>query len=160
MNDIVETVRSWPWFWAWLAFFAVVLLRAGGTYGIGRGIAAGALRDRGPGPKVGRAMQQVRRWGPPAVTVSFFTVGAQTAVNLAAGLARMSVRRYLTGLLPGAVIWATIWSTIGMSAFLAVFSGGSERAAWLLVLAVVLVVAFLLARSIRQIEPPVEPEDD
>lgn len=160
MSDVVETVRSWPWLWAWLAFFAVVLLRAGATYGIGRGIAAGALRDRHPGPKVGQAMRQVRRWGPPAVTVSFFTVGAQTAVNLAAGLARMSVRRYLTGLLPGAVIWATIWSTIGMSAFLAVFSGGSERAAWLLVLSVVLAVTFLLARSIRQVEPPTEADGD
>jgi len=160
MSEVVDAVRSWPWLWAWLAFFAIVLLRAGATYGIGRAVAAGALRGREPGPRVRGAMRHVRRWGPPAVTVSFFTVGAQTAVNLAAGLARMRVPAYLTGLVPGAAIWATIWSTIGMSAFLAVFRGGSERAAWLLVLAVVLVVAFLLARAARQVEPEDVPEPD
>ena len=158
MSDVIESVRSWPWLWAWLAFFAIVFLRAGGTYGIGRAVAAGVLRDRHPGPKVDRAMRLVHRWGPPAVTVSFFTVGAQTAINFAAGLSRMTVPRYLTGLLPGAVIWATIWSTIGMSAFLAVFSGGSERAAWLLLLAVVVVVAFLLVRAVREVDPPGDPE--
>lgn len=160
MNDVIESIRSWPWLWAWLAFFMIVLVRAGATYGIGRAIAAGVLRDRRPGPKVGRAMQQVHRWGPPAVTVSFFTVGAQTAINLGAGLSRMTLPRYLTGLLPGAAIWATIWSTIGMSAFLAVFSGGSERSAWLIVLAVVVAVAVLLARSVRQADPAPDLERD
>lgn len=160
MSSLVESIRAWPWAWAWLAFFAIVLLRAGATYLIGRGIAAGVLRDREPGPKVRRAMEHVQRWGPPAVTVSFFTVGAQTAVNLAAGLARMTGPRYLTGLVPGAAIWATIWATIGMSAFLAVFSGGSDRAAWAIVLVVVLVVALLLARSIRQADPAGERGTD
>ena len=160
MSSVVESIRSWPWLWAWLAFFAIVLLRAGATYGIGRAIAAGALRGREAGPKTRRAMATVDRWGPPAVTLSFLTVGAQTAVNLAAGLARMGVPRYLSGLVPGAAVWATIWTTIGMSAFLAVFSGGSDRAAWLLVLLVVLVVAVLLTRAIRQVEPAAGPERD
>ncbi|GAA3534290.1 hypothetical protein AFL01nite_06080 [Aeromicrobium flavum] len=160
MSDVLDSVRSWPWAWAWLTFFVVVLLRAGGTYGIGRALAAGLVRDREPGARVRAAMAQVARWGPPAVTVSFFTVGAQTAVNLAAGLARMTFPRYLTGLLPGAVIWATVWSTIGMSAFLAVFSGGSERAAWFFLLAVVVVVAVLLGRSIREPGPAPDPEQD
>lgn len=160
MSEVLDAIRSWPWFWAWLTFFVVVLLRAGGTYGIGRAIAAGVLREREPGPRVRAAMAQVERWGPPAVTVSFFTVGAQTAVNLGAGLARMSFPRYLTGLVPGAVIWASIWSTIGMSAFLAVFSGGSERLAWLFVLLVVVVVAVLLTRSFRQSAPARDPHAD
>lgn len=160
MSDVIESIRSWPWLWAWLTFFAIVFVRAGATYGIGRAIAAGVLHDRRPRPKVALAMRQVRRWGPPAVTVSFFTVGAQTAINLAAGLARMTVPRYLTGLVPGAAIWATVWSTIGMSAFLAVFSGGSERSAWFIVLAVVVVVAVLLARAARQADPAVEPDQD
>lgn len=159
MSDVIEAIRSWPWMWAWLAFFAIVMLRAGGTYGIGRAVAAGTLRDR-PRPKVEGAMRQVRRWGPPAVTVSFFTVGAQTAINFAAGLARMSVPRYLTGLVPGAAIWATIWSTIGMSAFYAVFSAKSQRSAWLILLAVVVVVAVLLARAARQVDPSAESEGD
>ncbi len=161
MNELIESIRTWPWLWAWLTFFLIVLLRAGATYGIGRAIAAGVLRRRELGPKVRAAMGQVERWGPPAVTLSFFTVGAQTAVNLGAGLARMSVPRYLSGLVPGAAIWATIWSTIGMSAFLAVFSGGrTERLAWLLVLLVVVVMVVLLARSIRQVGPTREPGQD
>ena len=160
MSEVLDSIRAWPWFWAWLTFFVIVLLRAGATYGIGRAIAAGLLREREPGPRVRAAMRQVERWGPPAVTVSFFTVGAQTAVNLGAGLARMSFPRYLTGLVPGAVIWATIWSTIGMSAFLAVFTGGSERLAWLFVLLVVVVVAVLLRRSARQSDPAREAGTD
>lgn len=160
MSEVLDAIRAWPWFWAWLTFFVIVLLRAGGTYGIGRAIAAGVLREREPGPRVRAAMTQVERWGPPAVTVSFFTVGAQTAVNLGAGLARMSFPRYLTGLVPGAVVWASIWSTIGMSAFLAVFTGGSERLAWLFVLLVVVVVAVLLTRSFRQSAPARDPRAD
>src|SRR5690606_15185925 len=54
VSDVIESVRSWPWLWAWLAFFAIVFLRAGGTYGIGRAVAAGVLRDRHPGPKADR----------------------------------------------------------------------------------------------------------
>ena len=160
MSAVIEAIRSWPWLWAWLAFFAIVLLRAGGTYGIGRAVAAGVLRNRGPGPRTMSAMQQVQRWGPPAVTLSFFTVGAQTGVNLAAGLARMTFPQYLSGLVPGAAVWATIWSTIGMSGFLAVFTGGSERLAWVLVLLVTAIVALLLGRSIRQVGPrsPTSPE--
>jgi membrane protein DedA with SNARE-associated domain len=160
MSDVLDSIRAWPWAWAWLTFFVIVLLRAGGTYGIGRAVAAGTLRDREPGARIRAAMDQVERWGPPAVTVSFFTVGAQTAVNLGAGLARMSFQRYLTGLVPGAVIWATVWSTIGMSAFLAVFTGGAERVAWLFVLLVVVVVAVLVTRSIRRSAPAREPRAD
>lgn len=160
MSDVLDSIRSWPWAWAWLTFFVIVMLRAGATYGIGRAAAAGMLRRSEPGPRVLAAMRQVERWGPPAVTVSFFTVGAQTAVNFGAGLARMTFPRYLTGLVPGAVIWATVWSTIGMSAFLAVFSGGSERVAWLFVLLVVVAVAVLLTRAIRQSVPASETERD
>lgn len=149
MSDLVESIRAWPWAWSWLAFFVIVVLRAGGTYAIGRGVAAGVLRRRTPGERLAWAMDRVERWGPAAVTLSFFTVGAQTAINFGAGLARMSLPRYLTGLIPGAAIWATIWATIGMSAVAAVFTGGAERAAWLLVLLIGLVVAGLLARSVR-----------
>lgn len=149
MSGWIESIRSWPWVWAWLTFFVIVLLRAGSTYAIGRAVTAGVLRRREPGPRTLVAMRQVERWGPPAVTASFLTVGAQTAVNFAAGLGRMTVGRYLTVLVPGAAVWATIWSTIGISAVYAVFTGGAERAAWLLALLAAAVVALLLARAVR-----------
>lgn len=149
MSDVVESIRDWPWLWAWLTFFVIVMLRAGGTYGIGRAIAAGLLRRREPGERTLAAMRTVERWGPPAVTLSFFTIGAQSAINLAAGLARMPLPRYLTGLVPGAMIWATVWCTIGMSALYAVFSGGAERIAWILLCVIVVVVGVLVARAVR-----------
>lgn len=146
---MIEEMQSWPFAWAWLAFFAVAFFRAGGTYLIGRLAAAGLIRRREPGPGVRRAMAQIDRWGAPAVAASFLTVGAQTVINFSAGLATMSVPRYLSGLVPGAAIWGTIWATIGMTAFYAVFSGGGNRAAWLVLFVLVIVLAVLVSRSVR-----------
>ncbi|RLV56541.1 hypothetical protein D9V41_05555 [Aeromicrobium phragmitis] len=151
MSDVIEQMRSWPWLWAWLGFFAVAVLRAGGTYLIGRGITAGVVHWRRPNERVRAMMDRVGRWGPPAVTVSFLTVGVQTAVNLAAGLIAMPWPRYLLGLLPGAAIWASIWSTIGMAAFLAALAGLRGEPAILVALAAgILLVATLVWRSRRR----------
>ena len=139
----MEEITSWPWGWAWLTLFGIVLLRAGATYGIGRAVAAGMLHRRPPGPGVRRAMDRVEQWGPPVVTASFLTVGAQTVVNAAAGLVAMTFQRYLLGLVPGAAIWAAIWSTIGAGIFVAATRAGSNRdeAIVLAIVTVVLVVA-------------------
>lgn len=138
-------IRSWPWAWAWLALFGIVLLRAGATYGIGRLVAAGVLRRREPGPRLLAAAERVDRWGPPVVTASFLTVGAQTVVNAGAGLARMTWPRYLLGLVPGAAIWATVWSTIGAGAFLVALRTGRDRGEAVLVGVAVLVLVALVA---------------
>lgn len=160
MNDVLDTIRDWPWGWAWLTFFVVVLLRAGGTYGIGRAVAAGVVRRRPPGPRVQAAMDRVNRWGPPAVTLSFLTVGAQTAVNAAAGLTRMGVLRYLSGLVPGAVLWATVWTTIGMGAFyLALGSGENHLLAVSIAMVAVLVSVVLLLAIRRERVAPAADRD-
>jgi membrane protein DedA with SNARE-associated domain len=63
-------------------------------------------------------MQQlVARWGAPVVTVSFLTVGIQTLVNLAAGVMRMPLRRYLPALTVGAILWAFLYATVGFATF-------------------------------------------
>lgn len=138
MNDVLDSIRAWPWAWAWLALFGIVLLRAGSTFAIGRLIASGAARGREPGARLADAMARVDRWGPPAVTFSFLTVGAQTVINLAAGLCRMTVPRYLLGLVPGAALWATIWTTIGAGVVGAVTAGGTSAVVVLLVAAALL----------------------
>ncbi len=144
-------IRSWPWAVAWLVLFAIVLLRAGATYGIGRAVAAGVLRRRPPGPRLRAAAERVERWGPPVVTASFLTVGAQTVVNAGAGLAGMSVPRYLLGLVPGAAIWATIWSTLGAGAFfVALRSGRDQGEAVAIGVAVLVCVAVVLAVASRR----------
>ncbi len=149
---MTEQIRSWPWAWAWLTLFAIVLLRAGATYGIGRLVAAGVVRRRPPGPRLQAAVDRVERWGPPVVTASFLTVGAQTVVNAGAGLARMSVPRYLVGLVPGAALWATVWSTVGAGVFLAALRSGTDRgqAVAVAVAAVVLVAVVAAVASRRR----------
>lgn len=154
MHDLLDAIRSWPWAWAWLTFFVVVLLRAGGTYGLGRAVAAGVVHRRPPGERVRRAMDTVNRWGPPAVTLSFLTVGAQTVINAAAGLTRMGFVRYLCGLVPGAALWATIWTAIGGAALLLAFRSTQDRgtAIAIVVVAVLVVLGLVvvIGRERRQ----------
>lgn len=149
MSDVLESIRSWPWAWAWLTLFGIVLLRAGSTFAIGRLVAAGAARRREPGPRLASAMERVDRWGPPAVTLSFLTVGAQTVINLAAGLCRMTVPRYLLGLVPGAALWATIWASIGAGVVALLRSAGSHPALVALVVGVLVAVALVAYASAR-----------
>ena len=149
MNDVLESIRSWPWAWAWLALFAIVVLRAGGTFVIGRLIASSAARGREPSPRMQIAIERVDRWGPPAVTLSFLTVGAQTVINLAAGLCRMTTPRYLLGLVPGAALWATIWTSIGAGVVAVVRSAQSHPALIALVVCVVIAVAAAACMSGR-----------
>src|SRR5699024_10344119 len=93
-----------PWVWVWIALFIIVFLRAGGTYLIGRAARAGMSRinaiQRVMASSVyQRAEQALDRWGPPAVAVSFLTIGFQTAINLAAGVVRMRLYPYVLTLL-------------------------------------------------------------
>ncbi len=151
MNDILDEIRAWPWAWAWLTLFAIVLLRAGSTYGIGRLAAGGAARLRPPGPRLRAAMERVDRWGPPAVTLSFLTIGAQTVINLGAGLAGMTWPRYLLGLVPGAALWATLWASVGLGLVALLREGGTRAVVG--VAGAVVVVAVVLALATRRPSP-------
>src|SRR6476469_2126336 len=97
--------------------FCIVMLRANATYWIGRGAATGAARTR-LSRVVGsatfrRAHGIVARWGAPVVTGSFLTVGIQSLFNLAAGVARMPLRRYLPAVTLGSILWALLYATVG-----------------------------------------------
>ncbi|MEG9226828.1 DedA family protein [Aeromicrobium sp. Sec7.5] len=158
MNDVLESIRAWPWVWAWLTLFAIVLLRAGSTFAIGRLIAAGAARTGEPRPRLVAATARVDRWGPPAVTLSFLTVGAQTVINLAAGLCRMTVPRYLLGLVPGAALWATIWTTIGAGVVASLTRTDGE--ARLLIGVVVVVLVAVVVVTVRTGSRATSPPDE
>jgi membrane protein DedA with SNARE-associated domain len=103
--------------------FGIVMLRANATYWIGRGAESGAERTRLSraleSPKFRRAQAIVARWGAPVVTVSFLTVGIQTLINLAAGVARMPLRRYLPAVTLGCILWALLYATVGFVTFAA-----------------------------------------
>lgn len=149
------------------ALFAIVLLRAQATYWIGRGVIAGALRtrfaDKLTGPRTTRAVELLTKWGPPVVTVSFFTVGFQTVANAAAGLIRMPWLRYTIAMLIGCVAWALIYATIGFAAFDAAMALAAHSP-WLLVAVILALVAVVVAvivrrRRRRSASPPDLTED-
>ncbi|WP_447644949.1 VTT domain-containing protein [Nocardioides zeae] len=137
---------------AFALLWLVATLRGGATYGLGRGLrGASARSDRTARllarPEVARAETTVRRFGAPAVTLCFLTVGVQTAVNLAAGLLRMPLRRYVPALLLGAALWATIYVTVGIAVLSAIWGGHPEL---LLVALALVVLAALVARALRR----------
>ncbi|NVN00001.1 hypothetical protein G6035_15200 [Arthrobacter sp. SDTb3-6] len=117
----MDTIGSLPFMWAYLVLFVIVMLRSNATYWAGRGIAAGGRRTRLQryldSPSVARAEKAIARWGAPAVSASFLTIGFQTAANLAAGVGRMPLRRYIPATVVGAMAWAAIYATVGLAAF-------------------------------------------
>ncbi|MGJ3191218.1 hypothetical protein FQP90_14250 [Paenarthrobacter nitroguajacolicus] len=116
----MDQIMSLPFGVALAALFAIVMIRVNVTYWIGRGAVAGFAHTRFGSslerPKAARAQALIQRWGPYAVVLSFLTIGLQTAINLAAGAARMPMRRYLPAAIGGSVIWALLYATIGLAA--------------------------------------------
>ncbi|GAA4031871.1 hypothetical protein GCM10023063_13500 [Arthrobacter methylotrophus] len=138
----MEQILDLPFEMALMVLFAVVMLRVNAMYWIGRGTAAGMRRTRVAGalrrPKAAKAQALIQRFGPYAVVLTFLAVGLQTAVNLAAGAAKMPLSRYLPAAAAGSAIWAFVYATVGlaaMEAWLAIMAG-SPVAAVLLVLCI------------------------
>lgn len=117
----MEYFRGLPYPLAVAALFVIVLIRGGATYALGRGVEAGASRTRLrrvlESSKFDRARALVDRWGAPIVALSFLTVGFQTLANVAAGVARMPLRRYVPALAVGGLIWALLYATLGVIGF-------------------------------------------
>ena len=57
----------------------------------------------------------MRRFGAPAVTLGFLTVGVQTAINASAGMLRMPQRRFLPAVTVGAALWSLLYTTVGFT---------------------------------------------
>jgi membrane protein DedA with SNARE-associated domain len=129
---------------AYVLLVVVVLCRAGATYALGRlGRRAGAASQRAEvfqRPLFRRSEELVARFGPPAVTASFLTVGLQSAVNLSAGFLRMPLLHYLPALALGAMIWAGIYLSVGI-AVVSAWLAGEGLLALLAALALLALVA-------------------
>ena len=104
-----------------IALFCIVLLRSNATYWAGRLVARGAHRTRAAAwmdsDGYRRAVERLNRWGAPAVSLSFLTVGVHTVINLAAGAARMPLIRYIPATVIGSVMWAFLYATVGFVGF-------------------------------------------
>lgn len=142
------------------ALFVIVMLRANATYWLGRAITAGTGRSRYSRLLESRAYatgaRWLNRWGPPAVALSFLTIGIQTMVNLAAGVARMPLRRYLPSVTVGSILWAFLYGTVGFAGFVAV-QRLWETSPALTVAGVVLLVVVLAVVLTRRVETAVAP---
>lgn len=122
--------------------WVIVMCRANATYWIGRAIASGTSRSRYrrllESKHYATGQRWLDRWGAPAVTLSFLTVGIQTMVNLGAGLMRMSLRRYLPAVIVGCILWAFMYGTIGFIGWVAVAELWKRSPVIVVVLGVVL----------------------
>ncbi len=137
-----------PFAITFVVLFAIVLLRAQGTYWLGRGVTAGVLHTRFAsritGPRTTKAIASLNRWGLPLVTVSFLTIGFQTVINGAAGLIRMPWVRYTIAMLIGCVAWALIYATVGIAAFEAALALAA-RSPWALLALLAAVIGVVVA---------------
>lgn len=151
---MTETFDSWPYAATFLLFFTSAMVRSHATYWAGRGLRAGGERTRLSRhldrPAVASAQRFVRRVGAPAVTLSFLTVGFQTAVIAASGALRMPLTRFEPAAVVGSLVWAAVYTTVGFAVVEAWLTGSAGS--WLLLVvglaAVVWVTTVLVARRV------------
>ena len=146
---MLDRLAELPFWQAFLALFASAMVRSNGTYWVGRGAIASWRRYRGThGELTARAEALLRRLGPVAVTLSYLTVGIQTAIHLTAGVMRMPLRWYVPAAVVGSVIWAVLYATIGLAVVQAWLA--AEAGSWwgvaVVAVAVVAVVGWVVAR--------------
>ncbi|KQQ05368.1 MULTISPECIES: DedA family protein [unclassified Rathayibacter] len=135
------------------ALFVIVFLRAQATYWLARAIVTGAASRRWgrwlESPPMRRGSALLARYGAPAVTLSFLTVGFQTVLNAAAGAARMRWVVYLLAMLPGCAAWALIYATVGFAVLWAVVGAAAGSPLGVAVVAVLIaavITAIVLLR--------------
>jgi membrane protein DedA with SNARE-associated domain len=155
---VEDLVDGWPFWVVLVVFWCGAFARGTATYWAGRGLRAGGAHTRFARhldrPLVARAERWVRRFGPPAVTLGFLTVGVQTAINAAAGMLRMPLRRFLPAVALGALLWAVLYTTVGLAV---VDAWLGDLSWWWVLVAVGAVVAVVLVS--RRLERPAPDRD-
>lgn len=161
---------SWPYPIAVAVLFLIALARGNATYWLGRAAQAGAGRTRArrllTSSGFARARRLINGWGPPIVAASFLTVGFQTLLNLAAGVTRMPLRRYVPAVALGSLLWGFLYGTVGfvtVSAWLKLYELSPPAAvisgvAVLVALAAFVVLQLRQHRQPRRYEPVTEAE--
>lgn len=106
------------------ALFVIVFCRTNATYWVGRALTSGAEHTRAKRVLRSAAYRKgagwLNRWGAPAVAVSYLTVGFQTMINLAAGVTKMPLARYIPATIVGSVMWAFVYGTVGFMSVVAI----------------------------------------
>jgi len=165
MNGLLD---GWPYPLAVLVLTLGAFVRGNLTYWLGRAAQAGAERTRArrmiESAGFDRARRVINRWGPPAISLSFLTVGFQTLINLAAGVTKMPLRRYLPAVAIGAIIWGFLYATVGfvtVAAWLRLYESSPIAAVVALVVAMIALVIFIAVQLRgRKHGDQTEPADD
>ncbi|MBB6120305.1 DedA family protein [Nocardiopsis algeriensis] len=153
----------------WIIYFTllfVISLRAPATYWLGRGLGAGVTRSRigkRIGPRLTRAEDLINRYGAPVITLSFLTVGMQSAVNLAAGVVRMRFPKYMAAMFVGGLMWAGLWGLViagAVGAWLTLFLNSPWTAAAVVAVAGALVAAMAVRSRRRAARRAAEAGED
>jgi len=143
---MIDWILSQPFWIAVIALTAVAAVRSQCTYWLGRAVRAGVLRGkwatRFENDRVNGAITKLERWGWPLIPLSFFTVGFQTAVHLAAGLVGWSWLKYTLASIPGWISWGVVYSAGGLAVFAGAFALAA-KSPWLAALVLVLVVGVI-----------------
>lgn len=148
MPSFLDDLPFWPLV---ATLLVIVFCRAQATYWLARLAVAGASRSRWgrwlDTAAVRRGSALLDRFGLPVVSVSFLTVGLQTVLNAAAGLARVPWWRYTVAMLVGCVAWAFVYATVGLALFWAVLAAFAGPP-WGVAAIIVVVVAGAAARVV------------
>lgn len=163
----MEVFRSWPFPAAVAVLFGIAFARGNATYWLARAGRSGAghTRVKAMFATAGyqRAERIVRRWGAPAVTLCFLTVGVQTMINLVAGATRMPLRSYLPAVTIGALLWGLLYATFGAFSWSVLLSLYEVNPVLAILLAVAILcglAAFVLARLRAAKAQPVDTAVD
>ncbi|GAV94124.1 hypothetical protein ADENT20671_0892 [Actinomyces denticolens] len=129
-------------------------------YWTGRCLGAGASRSRWArilrSPAYASAQDWAARWGIWAVPLSFLTIGAQSLIQVSAGVARVPVPRYLLATAIGALAWAGIYTTIGIAVLTGWMTSPTGRLMTIVALAAVAVAILLRRRGLGRRAPASE----
>ena len=144
---MVDWILSQPFWIAVIALTVVAAVRSQCTYWLGRAVRAGLLRGqwakRFDNDRINGAIAKLERWGWPLIPLSFFTVGFQTAVHLAAGLIGWRWLTYTLASIPGWISWGFIYAAGGLALFAGLWALVT-RSPWLAAAVVVIVVAAIV----------------
>ncbi len=151
MRGVIERIHELPFAWVLLFFWCGAMARSNAMYWTGRCLGAGASRSRWARilqtPAYASAQEWAARWGVWAVPLSFLTIGAQSLVQISAGVARVPVPRYLLATAIGSLLWAGIYTTIGMAVLAGWVASPAGRLLTIVALAVVAAVILLRRRG-------------
>lgn len=178
-----DFLASWPFWLTFVFLYLGATVRGQAMYWAGRVVTEQTLRRTRPttgwrrrvhawleGGGADRGIATIRRWGLPAVPLSYLTVGFQSMIQVAAGVLRITWPRYSLAQVPGALAWAAIYSTIGWAvweAALAAAAGSPLALGALVAVVVVLGATFAMHRrkerraaSVVLVAAGVEDPDD